>query len=283
MASGVAVAARPALSAAYDPHIASEEGTTVSRLGGKVAIVTGAGSGIGRATALRFAAEGAAVVVADINDEGCAETGATIERAGQECCLVHADVREPDSVEQMVATAVDRFGRLDVLHNNAGGSSTQDGPVTEVRLDEWWRTIKIDLFGTFLGCRFAVPVMASRGGGSIINMASIASVVGLRGRDAYSAAKGGIMSLTRSVASNFARVNVRVNAIAPGFVATQRVMAIVGQEGTDAYASEPGVPQLGKPDDIANACVFLASDESRFLTGQVICVDGGMSTVRPIG
>jgi NAD(P)-dependent dehydrogenase (short-subunit alcohol dehydrogenase family) len=176
-----------------------------------------------------------------------------------------------------------RFGRLDVLHNNAGGSSADDGPVTEVPLDEWWRTINIDLFGTFLGCRFALPVMVAGGGGSIINMASIAGVVGLRGRDAYSAAKGGIMSLTRSVASNYASANVRVNAIAPGFVATERVIAIVGSEITGSFAAEKGVPQLATPDDIADACVYLASDESRFLTGQILSIDGGLSTLRPLG
>jgi NAD(P)-dependent dehydrogenase (short-subunit alcohol dehydrogenase family) len=254
-----------------------------SRLEGKVAIITGGGSGIGRATAIRFALEGARVVVADIDDDGAGGTQSTIEAAGGECYVVHADVSEPESVEQLVAKTVDRFGRLDVLHNNAGGSSSDDGPVTEVSLDEWWRTIRVDLFGTFLGCRFAVPVLAAGGGGSIINMASVAGVIGVRGRDAYSAAKGGIVSLTRSVASNFASVNVRVNAIAPGFVATERVVAIVGGEGTDAFARERGVPQLGTPEDIASACVFLASDESRYLTGQLISIDGGMSTTRPLG
>jgi NAD(P)-dependent dehydrogenase (short-subunit alcohol dehydrogenase family) len=125
--------------------------------------------------------------------------------------------------------------------------------------------------------------MIAGGGGSIINMASVASVVGLRGRDAYTAAKGGIMSLTRSVASNFAKANVRVNAIAPGAVATERVLAIMGPEITSSFAVEEGVPQLATPDDIANACVFLASDESRFLTGQILSVDGGLSTLRPLG
>jgi NAD(P)-dependent dehydrogenase (short-subunit alcohol dehydrogenase family) len=253
------------------------------RLQGKVVAVTGAGSGIGRATAARFAGEGAKVLIADIDADGAAATAARITSAGREGWVVHTDVTDPDSVEALVATAMDRFGRLDVLHNNAGGSSSADGPVTEVPLDEWWRTINVDLFGTFLGCRFAVPAMASGGGGSIINMASIASVVGLRNRDAYSAAKGGIMSLTRSVASSFASVNVRVNAIAPGAVGTERVLALMGPEEADVYAGQPGVPQLGAPDDIAAACVFLASDESRFLTGQVISVDGGMSTIRPIG
>jgi NAD(P)-dependent dehydrogenase (short-subunit alcohol dehydrogenase family) len=268
--------------AAYDPAVTNRR-AVMGRVAGKVAIVTGAGSGIGRATALLLAVEGARVALADIDDAGAAETARAIESAGGECVAVHADVTQPDSVEHMVAMAVDRYGRLDILHNNAGGSSSEDGPVTDVSLDEWWRTINVDLFGTFLGCRFAVPAMVVSGGGSIINMASIASVVGLRGRDAYAAAKGGIMALTRSVAANFATANVRVNAIAPGFVATERVLAIAGPDATQAFAEERGVPQMGKPDDIANACVYLASDESRFLTGQILSVDGGLSTLRPLG
>ena len=254
----------------------------MAKLAGKVAIITGAGSGIGRATACRFAAEGANVVVAEISDAGA---GKTVELAralgGGECVAVRTDVTDPDSVERAVAWAVERFGRLDVMHNNAGGSSVEDGPVTQVSLDEWWRTIKIDLFGAFLGCRFAIPAMEVSGGGSIINMASVVGVVGYPGRDAYSAAKGGVVALTRSVASGFVKANIRVNAIAPGAVATERVVAMI-PDVTSEFSAAKGVPQLAVPDDIANACVFLASDESSFLTGQVLSIDGGLSTLRPI-
>jgi NAD(P)-dependent dehydrogenase (short-subunit alcohol dehydrogenase family) len=254
----------------------------MGKLSGKVAIITGAGSGIGRATACRFAAEGANVVVAEINDVGAAET-VELARAlgGGECVAIRTDVTDPHSVERAVASAVERFGRLDVMHNNAGGSSVEDGPVTELSLDEWWRTIKIDLFGAFLGCRFAIPAMEASGGGSIINMASLVGVVGFPGRDAYSAAKGGVIALTRSVASGFVGANIRVNAIAPGAVATERVVAMI-PDVTSAFSAAEGVPQLARPDDIANACVFLASDESSFLTGQVLSIDGGLSTLRPI-
>jgi NAD(P)-dependent dehydrogenase (short-subunit alcohol dehydrogenase family) len=254
----------------------------MGRLAGKVAIITGAGSGIGRATACRFAAEGANVVVAEINDAGAEET-VELARAqgGGECVAIRTDVTDPDSVERAVAAAVERFGHLDVMHNNAGGSSVDDGPVTEVSLDEWWRTIKIDLLGAFLGCRFAIPAMEVSGGGSIINMASLVGVVGYPGRDAYSAAKGGVMALTRSVASGFVKANIRVNAIAPGAVATERVLAMV-PDVISAFSGAEGVPQLARPDDIANACVFLASDESSFLTGQALSIDGGLSTLRPI-
>jgi NAD(P)-dependent dehydrogenase (short-subunit alcohol dehydrogenase family) len=254
----------------------------MGRLAGKVAIITGAGSGIGRATACRFAAEGANVVVAEINDAGAGETVELARaRGGGECVAIRTDVTDPDSVERTVASTVERFGRLDVMHNNAGGSSAEDGPVTEVSLDEWWRTIKIDLFGAFLGCRFAIPAMEVSGGGSIINMASLVGVVGYPGRDAYSAAKGGVVALTRSVASGFVKANIRVNAIAPGAVATERVVTIA-PDVTSAFSAAKGVPQLARPDDIANACVFLASDESSFLTGQVLSIDGGLSTLRPI-
>ena len=254
----------------------------MGKLAGKVAIITGAGSGIGRATACRFAAEGANVVVAEINDAGAGETVELARaRGGGECVAVRTDVTDPDSVERAVAWAVARFGRLDVMHNNAGGSSLEDGPVTELPLDEWWRTIKIDLFGAFLGCRFAIPAMEASGGGSIINMASVVGVVGYPGRDAYSAAKGGVVALTRSVASGFVKANIRVNAIAPGAVATERVVAMI-PDVTSEFSAAKGVPQLAVPDDIANACVFLASDESSFLTGQVLSIDGGLSTLRPI-
>jgi NAD(P)-dependent dehydrogenase (short-subunit alcohol dehydrogenase family) len=254
----------------------------MGKLAGKVAIITGAGSGIGRATACHFAAEGATVVVAEINETGAGDT-VRLARAlgGGECVAIRTDVTDPDSVERAVAWAVERFGRLDVMHNNAGGSSVEDGPVTEVSLDEWWRTIKIDLFGAFLGCRFAIPAMEASGGGSIINMASLVGVVGYPGRDAYSAAKGGVIALTRSVASGFVKANIRVNAIAPGTVATERVVAMI-PDITSAFSAEKGVPQLAVPDDIANACVFLASDESSFLTGQVLSIDGGLSTLRAI-
>ena len=254
----------------------------MGKLAGKVAIITGAGSGIGRATACRFAAEGANVVVAEINDAGAGETVELARaRGGGECVAVRTDVTDPDSVERAVAAAVERFGRLDVMHNNAGGSSVEDGPVTEVSLDEWWRTINVDLFGAFLGCRFAIPAMEASGEGSIINMASLVGVIGYPGRDAYSAAKGGVMALTRSVASGFVKANIRVNAIAPGAVATERVVAMI-PDVTLAFSAAEGVPQLARPDDIANACVFLASDESSFLTGQVLSIDGGLSTLRPI-
>jgi NAD(P)-dependent dehydrogenase (short-subunit alcohol dehydrogenase family) len=157
----------------------------------------------------------------------------------------------------------------------------KDGPVTEIGLDDWWRAINVNLYGVFLGCRFAVPAMIATGGGSIINMASLAGVTGTTGRDAYTATKGGVIALTRSVAKNFVKANVRVNAIAPGLVATEK--ADVTAEVEQAMGAMQGVPQLGQPTDIADACVFLASDESRFMTAAVLRVDGGVSSMLQIG
>ena len=167
--------------------------------------------------------------------------------------FVRTDVTAPDSVEQMVDAALDQYGRVDILHNNAGGSSTADGPVTEVPIDEWWRTLNIDLFGTFLCSRFAVPPMIQNGGGSVINMGSAVALVGTAGRDAYTAAKGGVVALTRSMAKNFRSANVRVNAIAPGGVATERILAMMGEHPSPWHEATTGIPMLAQPRDIADS------------------------------
>ena len=245
------------------------------RLQGKIAIVTGAGHGIGRATALRFAAEGAAVVVAEISTELGRGTVELITADGGEARFVETDVTDPASVEQVIQETVTVYGGLHVLHNNAGGSSVNDGPVTEVSLDEWWRAINLNLFGTFLGCRFGIPALVASGGGSVINMASSVGMIGAAGRDAYTAAKGGIVSLTRSMAKEYAPGKVRVNALAPGAVATERVMAMMGERAHEWLDPDGGVPLMSQPSDIAAAALFLASDESRTVTATIVTVDGG--------
>lgn len=250
----------------------------MGRLDEKVALITGAGSGIGRASARLFAGEGARIAVVDIVPEGGEATVAAIREAGGEAIFVEADVTEPDQVEAAVGRAVDAFGGLNVMYNNAGGSSNRDGKVTELPIEEWWRTMRVDLFGTFLGCRFAVPALAASGGGSIINMTSIRAMIGSVGADAYTAAKGGVITLTKALAAECAPDRIRVNAIAPGVIQTDRVKKLLAQGlGNDALASRH-LLGLGEAIDVANLALYLASDESRLMTGAILPLDSGAST-----
>src|SRR5690606_12238960 len=196
---------------------------SMGRLEGKVALITGGGGGIGRAAALLFAREGAKVVIAEVVREAGEATAAAIREKGGEALFVATDVSRPEQVEAAVRAAVDAYGGLHVLYNNAGGATSKDGKVTEMDLDEFWRTIGVDLFGTFLGCRFAIPVMAEGGGGSIINTTSIRAMIGTAGADAYTSAKGGVRALTQALALQWAAHGIRVNAIAPGVILTERV------------------------------------------------------------
>jgi NAD(P)-dependent dehydrogenase (short-subunit alcohol dehydrogenase family) len=248
----------------------------VARLQGKVALITGGGRGIGRAAALLFAREGAKVVVAEIaTTDGQATVGA-IREAGGEARFVAADVAKPEQVEAAVKTAVDTFGGLHVLYNNAGGATPKDGKVTEMDLDEFWRTIGVDLFGTFLGCRFAIPVMVQGGGGSIINTTSIRAMIGTAGADAYSSAKGGVRALTRALALQWAAHNIRVNAIAPGVILTERVRALLREDDPIFQKSLLGASEA---EDVAQMALYLASDESRRVTGAILPMDSGASAI----
>jgi NAD(P)-dependent dehydrogenase (short-subunit alcohol dehydrogenase family) len=253
----------------------------MARLAGKVAFVTGGGDGIGRATAERFAAEGAKVVIAEINaanGEAAAQSArALAKESGGDARFVPCDVSDRASVEAAIAATIERYGRLDVLHNNAGGSTPQDGPVTEVSEQEFWRTIKVDLFGTFICSKLGIPHMIKSGGGSIINMSSIVALRALPGRDCYTAAKGAIAAMTRSMAVEYAPHKIRVNAIAPGVVLSERVKKLMAGAKDIEELAKVNLLGLGLPIHIANMAVYLASDESEITTGQVISVDSGAS------
>ena len=251
------------------------------RLTGKVAFITGAGGGIGRATAERFAEEGAKVVLCDI-DSGLGEAAAASARdrasnSGGDAVFLRCDVTEAASVQAALAETVRRFGALHILHNNAGGSTDKDGPVTEAPEEEFWRVIKLDLFGTWLCSKHGIPHIIKAGGGSVINMASNVALMALPGRDCYTAAKGGVASMTRSMAVEYAPHKIRVNAIAPSVTLSDRVKKLmVGNKDLEKLASTH-LLGLGQPIHIADMAVYLASNEAAITTGQILSVDSGVT------
>lgn len=246
------------------------------RLQGKVAVVTGAGSGIGRATALLFAREGAKVVVADVQDDAARGTVGVIKQSRGEAVFVHADVSRAQDVAGMIKTAVRNYGRLDVLFNNAGIEGATAN-IVDYPEDVFDRLISINLKGEWLGMKYCIPEMLKSGGGSIINTASVAGLVGSPGLSAYCASKGGIVQLTRTVALEYAKQGIRVNAIAPGVINTPMVDRLVAGQpemGKGLLQMEP-IGRLGRPEEIASVALFLASDESSFVTGHILVADGG--------
>ena len=255
------------------------------RLSDKVAFISGAASGIGRATAIRFAEEGGKVCVADINDDAGAETvQMAAEAAGEsggDAFFAHVDVTDHDSVKAGIASVVARYGKLNVLHNNVGGSTANDGPVTEAPDEEFWRCMRVDVFGMFLCSKYGIPEIIKAGGGSVINMASNLALMGLAGRDCYTAAKGAVAAMTRSMAVEYAPYRIRVNAIAPSLTLTDRARKQF--EGTGPFSEEirkMAADHLlgpGQPIHIANMALYLASDESEITTGQIMRVDSGVT------
>lgn len=248
----------------------------MDRLAGKTAFITGAASGIGRATAQLFAGEGAKIVALDISEAG-ASTVKLIEDAGGEAIFVLTDVTSEGSVRDAFARGLDHFGRIDILHNNAGGSSGRDGSIVSAPIDELWRVLQLDLLGTILVCRQAIPAMKASGGGAIINMTSIVTLIGVPNIDFYTAAKGAVSALTRTLAVQHAEIPIRVNALAPGVTMTERVMAASGGDVSAYPLARKQLLGPADPIDIANAALFLASDEATKVTGVVMPVDGGSS------
>jgi NAD(P)-dependent dehydrogenase (short-subunit alcohol dehydrogenase family) len=251
----------------------------VGRLDGKVALITGAAGGIGRIAASLFAREGAKVVLADVADDDGKVTAEGIAAAGGQADYVHADVSSSAEAEAMVGFVVDRFGSLDVLYNNAGIFPGDDGSVTETAEETWDRVMAINLKGVFLGCKYGIPAMLDSGGGSIINVASFVALMGAAAPQvAYTASKGGVLSMTREIAVEFARRGIRANALCPGPIETPLLAELLA-EPARRHRRLVHIPvgRFGQAEEIANAALFLASDESSYITGSTFVVDGGIT------
>jgi NAD(P)-dependent dehydrogenase (short-subunit alcohol dehydrogenase family) len=253
----------------------------MGRVEGKVAVVTGGAGGIGGATARALAREGASVAVVDVDGVGAERVAEEIRNEGGAALAVTADLSGEPAVVGVVRTVVDHFGRLDILHNNAALTEsdflTKDTPVTELALEVWDRTLAVNLTSQMLTCKHAVPEMARHEGGSIINMSSGASLKGDRTRTAYGVSKAGVNALTLYVAAAHGKQGIRVNTIVPGLIITDAVRAHLTDDILARLGRAILTPHLGQPDDIADLVVFLASDESRYITGQMFPIDGGMS------
>ena len=251
----------------------------MGRLNGKIALITGAGKGMGRVAAELFATEGARVVVADLMDEDGETTVERIRAAGGEAVFVHTDVSASDQAEAMIGTAVETFGGLHVLYNNAGIFPADDGGTTETPEPTWDAVMDVNLKGVWLGCKFAIPAMIDSGGGSIVNVASFVALMGAAtAQIAYTASKGGVLSMTREIAVEYARRGIRANALCPGPIETPMLAELMSdpQRRQRRLVHIP-MGRLGRAEELARAALFLASDDSSFMTGASLVVDGGIT------
>jgi len=248
------------------------------RFDGKVAIVTAGGSGIGAATARRFTQEGAAVVIADLSGKRAEEVTTSIKTTGGKAVWIKMDAADPDGVQATIKLALETYGRLDIMFNNAGAADVAS--LDETSLESWNRVLAVTLTSTFLGMKYCLPIMRKQGRGVIINTASVSGTAGDYGLSSYNAAKAGVINLTRSAALENAQYGIRINCVCPGAINT-RAAQILGPGREDEFrrlqASVHPLGRMGEPDEIANTVFFLASDESSFITGEAIVVDGGVS------
>jgi NAD(P)-dependent dehydrogenase (short-subunit alcohol dehydrogenase family) len=245
------------------------------KLENKVFVICGGATGIGRATAILFAKEGAKVVVGDINDVEGERTLNMIKDNGGEAIYCHVDVSKPEDVKNIIDTAVTKYRGIDILHNNAYWAGTNSA-IADITEEEWNKTIDITLKGVFLGCKYAIPEMIKKGGGVIINTASVAGMVNSPPTAAYCTAKAGVIQLTRTIAVDYGPKNIRANAICPGVIDTPATAPyFTTEEGTKLLTELSVFNRIGKPEDIAYLALYLASDESSFMTGSAVVIDGG--------